>query len=81
MSRINTRISKLRKAPQAPLSHAGAAADADRAKRPPLVPSPAPDSELNLGDRVESLANFGKPRRRACKVGRRRSYETGPALA
>jgi transcription elongation factor len=61
MSRINKRISKLHKAPQQPLSHAGATADSDRAKRPPLVQSTAPDSELNPGDRVEGLANFGKP--------------------
>ena len=61
MSRINKRTSKLRKAPEPPLSHAGAAADADRAKRPPLVQPLAPDSELNPGDRVEGLANFGEP--------------------
>jgi len=60
MSRINKLTPKLRKAPQPPLSHAGAAADADRAKSPPLVQL-APDSELNPGDRVEGLANFGKP--------------------
>jgi hypothetical protein len=61
MSRINKRTSRLRKAPEPPLSHAGAAADADRAKRPPLLQPLAPDSELNPGDRVEGLANFGKP--------------------
>jgi len=61
MSRINKLIPKLRKTPQPPLSHAGAPADADRAKRPPLVQPSAPDSELNPGDRVESLADFGKP--------------------
>ncbi len=61
MSRINKLTPKLRKAPQPPLSHAGATADADRAKRPPLVQPPAPDSELNPGDRVEGLANFGNP--------------------
>jgi hypothetical protein len=60
MSRINRLIPKLRKAPQPPLSHVGATADADRAKRPPLVQH-APDSGLNPGDRVEGLANFGKP--------------------
>ena len=58
---INKLIPKLRKAPQPPLSHVGATSDADRAKSPPLVQPPAPDSELNPGDRVESLANFGKP--------------------
>jgi hypothetical protein len=61
MSRINKLTPKLRKAPQPPLSHAGAPADADRAKRPSLVQSSAPDSELTPGDRVEGLANFGKP--------------------
>ena len=52
---------KLRKSPQPPPSHAGAPADSDRAKRPPLVQPSAPNSELNPGDRVEGLANFGKP--------------------
>ena len=61
MSRVTKLTPKLRKAPQPPLSHAGAAADADRAKRPALVQPPAPDWELNPGDRVEGLANFGKP--------------------
>jgi hypothetical protein len=61
MSRINKLNTKLRKAPQPPLSHAGATADADRAKRPPLVQPPAPDKDLNPGDRVMGLANFGKP--------------------
>ena len=61
MRRINNLTPKLRKASQPPLSHAGSPADADRAKRPPLVQPPAHDSELNPGDRVEGLANFGKP--------------------
>jgi hypothetical protein len=60
VSHINRPTPKLRKSPQPPLSHAGAPSDADRAKRPPLV-QPAPNSELNPGDRVEGLANFGKP--------------------
>jgi hypothetical protein len=60
MSRINKLTPKLRKAPQPPLSHPGAPADADRAKRPALVQR-SPDSELTPGDRVEGLANFGKP--------------------
>jgi len=60
MSRINKLTPKLRNAPQPPLSHAGAPADSDRAKRPPLVQPSASDSELNPGDRVEGLANFGK---------------------
>jgi hypothetical protein len=52
---------KLRKAPQPPLSRAGATADRDRDKKPPLVRAPAPDAELNPGDRVMGLADFGKP--------------------
>jgi hypothetical protein len=58
---INKPMPKLRKSPRPPLSHAGATADADRAKRPPLDQPPAPDSELNPGDRVMGLADFGKP--------------------
>jgi transcription elongation factor len=61
MSRIHKLTPKLRKAPQPPRSHAGAPADADRAKRPSLVQPSASDSELNPGDRVEGLGNFGKP--------------------
>lgn len=61
MSGIKKLTQKLRKAPQPPLSHAGATADADRAKRPSLVQPPVPHSELNPGDRVEGLADFGKP--------------------
>jgi hypothetical protein len=61
MSRINKLTPKLRKAPQPPLSHAGAPAEADRAKSPPLDQPPAPDSELNPGDRVMGLGDFGKP--------------------
>jgi len=52
---------KLRKAHQPPLSHSGATPDSDRAKRPPLVEPPATGQELNPGDRVEGLGNFGKP--------------------
>jgi hypothetical protein len=52
---------KLRKAPQPPLSHAGAIPDSDRAKRPPLSAPPATGQELTPGDRVEGLGNFGKP--------------------
>ena len=61
MGPINKLTPKLRKAPQPPLSHAGAPADADRAQRPSLVQPSAPDSALTPGDRVEGLANFGKP--------------------
>lgn len=54
-------IPKLRKAPQPPLSHAGAIPDSDRAKRPPLSEPAATGQELSRGDRVEGLGNFGKP--------------------
>jgi hypothetical protein len=57
----NKPIPKLRKAPQPPLSHPGAIPDSDRAKRPPLSRPSASDPELNPGDRVEGLGNFGKP--------------------
>jgi hypothetical protein len=52
---------KLRRAPQPPLSHAGATPDSDRAKRPPLSEPSASGEELTAGDRVEGLGNFGKP--------------------
>ena len=53
--------SKLHEASQPPLSYPGATPDSDRAKRPPLAEPPATDQELNPGDRVEGLGNFGKP--------------------
>ena len=52
---------KLRKAPQPPLSRAGAIPDSDRAKRLPLSGPSATGQELSPGDRVEGLGNFGKP--------------------
>ena len=52
---------KLGKAPQPPLSRAGAIPDSDRAKRPPLSEPSATGQELTPGDRVEGLGNFGKP--------------------
>ena len=61
MSRINKLTPRLRKAPQPPLSHVGARADADRAKRPPLSEPSSTGLELIPGDRVEGLGNFGKP--------------------
>lgn len=61
--RINKPIPKLRKAPQPPLSHVGATADADRAKRPPLSEPSATGEELIPGDRVIGLADFGRPTR------------------
>jgi hypothetical protein len=51
----------LRKAAQPPLSHRGATADSDRAKKPPLGEPSATGEELNPGDRVEGLGDFGKP--------------------
>jgi hypothetical protein len=51
----------LRKLPQPPLSHVGAAPDSDRAKKPRLS-EPAPSNqELNPGDRVVGLGSFGTP--------------------
>jgi hypothetical protein len=52
---------KLSKAPQPPLSRIGATPDSDRAKKPPLAEPAATDQELNPGDRVEGLGNFGTP--------------------
>jgi hypothetical protein len=57
----NKPIPKLRKAPQPPLSYPGATADSDRAKKPALAEPSATGQELNPGDRVEALGNFGKP--------------------
>jgi len=57
----DTPTPKLSKAPQPSLSQPGATPDSDRAKRPPLVQPSAPEVELNPGDRVEGLADFGKP--------------------
>jgi hypothetical protein len=57
----NNPIPKLHKAPQAPLSYPGATPDSDRAKKPRLAEPPANDQDLNPGDRVEGLGNFGRP--------------------
>jgi hypothetical protein len=62
MSNITgSQIPKLSKALQPPLSHPGATADSDRARKPPLSDPAASDEELNPGDRVEGLGDFGKP--------------------
>jgi hypothetical protein len=53
-------LKKMKKAKRPPLSHAGATPDADRAKRPPLATPHDDGEQLNPGDRVESLGNFGK---------------------
>lgn len=53
----NKPIPKLRKAPQPPMSHRGAAPDSDRAKKPPLTEPAASGEELNPGDLVEGLGD------------------------
>jgi len=58
---VSKPLPKLRKAPQPPLAYPGAPPDSDRAQRPPLVTPKAADHELEPGDRVEGLGNFGKP--------------------
>ena len=57
----NKPIPKLRKAPQPPLSYPGATPDSDRAKKPSLAQPFPPEWELNPGDRVVGLGDFGKP--------------------
>jgi hypothetical protein len=57
----NKPIAKLHRAPQPPLSHPGATPDSDRARKPPLAEPSATDQELNPGDRVEGLGDFGRP--------------------
>jgi len=57
----NNPIPELHKAPQPPLSYPGAIPDSDRAKKPRLAEPAATGQELNPGDRVEGLGNFGKP--------------------
>lgn len=56
----NRPIRKLCKAPQPPLSHRGATADSDRARKPRLAEPAATGPQLNPGDRVEGLGDFGK---------------------
>jgi hypothetical protein len=56
----NNRMPKLRKAPRPPLAYPGATPDSDRARKPRLA-EPAATRELNPGDRVEGLGDFGKP--------------------
>ena len=59
-------IRELPKSPQPPLSHPGAAPDSDRARKPALADPSAAIQELNPGDRVEGLGDFGKP---TCEFG------------
>jgi hypothetical protein len=54
-------VRPLGKAAQPPLSHKGATPDSDRAEKPPLGEPRAMNPELEPGDRVEGLGNFGKP--------------------
>jgi hypothetical protein len=54
-------IAKLHRAPQPPLSYPGATPDSDRARKPSLAEPSATDQELNPGDRVQGLGDFGKP--------------------
>jgi hypothetical protein len=54
-------VPKLRKAQQPPLAYRGATPDADRAKQPTLVEPAATEQDLNPGDRVAGLGNFGVP--------------------
>ncbi|MFZ0230845.1 MAG: hypothetical protein WAL41_28775, partial [Mycobacterium sp.] len=57
----NRPIRKLRKAPGPPLAHRGATPDSDRARKPRLVDPSATSQQVNPGDRVEGLGDFGKP--------------------
>jgi hypothetical protein len=60
MNHLNNHpIPKLRKSPQPPLSYPGAVADSDRAKKPRLAEPVLSEQDLNPGDRVEGLGNFG----------------------
>ncbi len=61
MSHTLKLLPKLRKSPQPPLSYPGASPDSDRAKRPPLAEPQGAHPDLNPGDRVEALGDFGKP--------------------
>jgi hypothetical protein len=57
----NHKKTRLRRAPQPPLSKPGAPPDSDRARRPPLVDPADNGQELVPGDRVQGLGNFGIP--------------------
>jgi hypothetical protein len=57
----NRPMRKLRNAAQPPLSHRGATPDSDRARKPRLAEPIATSQQLNPGDRVEELGDFGKP--------------------
>jgi hypothetical protein len=61
MAPITKPLPKLRRAPQPSLAFPGASPDSHRARRPPLVTPHATDQEVDSGDRVEGLGDFGKP--------------------
>lgn len=61
MTRTRKLACKLRRSAQPPLSHAHGIPDSDRAKSPSLDRPSAPRVELNPGDRVEGLGDFGRP--------------------
>jgi hypothetical protein len=54
-------LNKLRRAAQPPLSHPGATADSDRARKPSLTEPSGTHPQLKPGDRVEGLGDFGRP--------------------
>ena len=60
----------LAKAKQPPLSYPGGRPDADRARKPHLTNPAAVHEELEPGDRVEGLGDFGKPNGRFGTVTR-----------
>jgi hypothetical protein len=55
------RILKLRKASQPPRAYPGAPLDGDRARKPNLVEPASTGQDMDQGDRVEGLGNFGAP--------------------
>jgi hypothetical protein len=56
----NKPVLKLPRSLQPPLAHPGATPDSDRAKKPSLVDPVPTGQDLNPGDRVEGLGDFGK---------------------
>jgi hypothetical protein len=57
----NKPIPKVHAVLQPPLPYPGATPDSERAKKPLLVGPSETGEELNPGDRVEGLSDFGKP--------------------
>jgi hypothetical protein len=92
-TRMDKPIAKVRKSPQPPPSYHRAVSDSDRAKNL-ASPNPLPSgAELNPGDGLEELRNFGKPTGELGTVERTNdedaivkwdddpSHESSPALA